>query len=81
MKIRELIKDLQNLKEKYGDIDVVDANAEDLNFAEIQKLIQWRSEFNEHMINQGTQDLDENYLDYLRDSDRFVAESLCVRLY
>lgn len=81
MKISELIKELEKVKEKYGDVECVYgyASCDIAEYVEPQKCIKYiNTIWNEEEID--TEDLDENYLEESH-KDKILESSIVIKIY
>jgi hypothetical protein len=85
MSIDDVINDLQEIRKRYGNLDVVGSDEYDIGFVEVKKFIKTCSDYND-IISRHTEDLDENYLEktYIEDKDYnqyFISKGLCVKVF
>jgi hypothetical protein len=84
MKINELILELEDLKDEFGNVDVIGADSYEIDFVRPQRYIQMTNPYND-IINRETEDLDEDYLErYENDkeySKRILFKGICVKVY
>lgn len=85
MRIDEAILKLQDLKEEYGNLEIIGADSYDIDDIIPQKFIQMTNAFN-NMVNRHTENIDEDYLErvYLNNKghrERIVSHGKCVKIY
>lgn len=82
--IDELIKELLDIREKYGNLEIVGADNYDLEFVEVQKYVKTSSEYND-IISRQTEDMDETWLEdtYVDGAYKniFVSQGICAKIY
>lgn len=85
MKINELINKLSEIKNKYGDLEIVGNDNYDIYKVEVQKFVKTNCKYNDIVVRQ-TENLNENYLEEMYIDDKryskyFVSKGICVKLY
>ena len=89
MKIDEVIEKLQEIKGKYGNLDVIGVDNYDINSIELQKFIEM-IDLRNNIIDRHIGDLNNDYLENIHTyrisnnskySKRIISKGICVKIY
>ena len=87
MIVNELYQKLgEFIREGYGELDVVDENADDLTSIDLQKFFKRKRQYNTEIIERDIEDINRNIFEEIYENDEnfknyFVSKGKCIKIY